>query len=263
LEGALPILKMRAPLALIFCALTLAATAQTSPTNELAPPRAGFNFPDRQTLTYSVDWRVFSAGTAIIRFEGDGTHEHISATASTSGAINMIFHVDDRFQSTFDRQKGCSSEFDKQTVEGRRQVNANLKLDYTQGRAFMDQKNVVNGQTKHEETGIGGCLTDLLTGIFYASSQPIDIGHSFILPIFDAQHVTPVNMKAEAREEIKTALGTFKTIRVHPTADAGVVKNRGDIWIWYTDDDRHLPVQMRARLFWGTITFRLTGNENK
>ena len=46
-------------------------------------------------------------------------------------------------------------------------------------------------------------------------------------------------------------------------ADAGVVKNRGNIWIWYTDDDKHVPVQMRARLFWGTITFRLAGNENK
>ena len=254
---------MRAPLALLFCALIAAASAQAPQVSELAPPRAGFSFPDRQTLTYSVDWRVFSAGIAVIHFEGDGPHEHISATASTSGAINMIFHVDDRFQSTFDRQKGCSSEFDKQTVEGRRQISANLKLDYEQGRAYMDQKNQVNGQTKHEESGLAGCVSDLLTGIFYASALPIEIGHSFVLPVFDAQHVIPVTMKVEAREEIKTTLGTFKTIRVHPTADAGVVKNRGDIWIWYTDDDRHLPVQMRARLFWGTITFRLTGNENK
>ena len=76
-------------------------------------------------------------------------------------------------------------------------------------------------------------------------------------------HNVPVTMKVEGREVIKTPLGTFKTIRVQPTADAGVVKNRGNIWIWYTDDDRHLPVQMRARLFWGTITFRLVGNENK
>jgi hypothetical protein len=74
-------------------------------------------------------------------------------------------------------------------------------------------------------------------------------------------HTVPVTMKVEGREEIKTTLGTFKTLRVQPTADAGVVKNRGNIWIWYTDDERHLPVQMRARLFWGTITFRLTGNE--
>jgi hypothetical protein len=52
-------------------------------------------------------------------------------------------------------------------------------------------------------------------------------------------------------------------VRVQPTADAGVVKNRGNIWIWYTDDERHIPVQMRARLFWGTITFQLTSIDQK
>jgi hypothetical protein len=72
-----------------------------------------------------------------------------------------------------------------------------------------------------------------------------------VIPVVDAMHIVPVTMKVEGREEIKTPLGTFKTLRVQPTAAAGVVKNRGNIWIWYTDDERHLPVQMRARLFLG------------
>ena len=257
---------MRPPTFLLFCALALGAFAQTPAgpaADELAPPRAGFSFPDQQTLTYAVDWRVFPAGIATIHFNSDGDREHISASAVTTGAINLLFHVDDRFQSLFDRQKGCSYEFNKQTVEGRRQVSATLRLDYGQSKAVLDQKNMVNGQTKHVQSPIHGCQTDLLSGIFYTASQPLVLGHNFVIPVFDAQHTIPVTMKVEAREEIKTTLGTFKTIRVQPTADAGVVKNRGDIWIWYTDDARHLPVQMRARLFWGTITFRLTGNEPK
>lgn len=265
---------MRAPHAALFCALTFAFSGQTpgqtpapalptSQSDQLALPRPGFSFPQKQTLTYAVDWRVFPAGTAVIHFQADGDRERISATADTIGAINLIFRVDDHFQSSFNRQTGCSNEFDKQTVEGRRQINATLRLDYGQSKAIYDQKNLVNGQTKHVESPLHGCITDLLSAIFYASSQPMELGHNFTIPIYDAQHTIPVNMKVEAREEIKTPLGTFKTLRVQPTADAGVVKNRGDIWIWYTDDDRHLPVQMRARLFWGTITFRLTGNENK
>jgi hypothetical protein len=70
-------------------------------------------------------------------------------------------------------------------------------------------------------------------------------------------------MKAEAREEIKTPSGTYQTIRVQPVAESGVVKNKGEIWIWYSDDARHIPVQMRARLFWGTLTMRLTSVESK
>ncbi len=274
----MPTLKMRAPTAAFFCALACLASGASptqlpaqspvaapagSPPNQLTPPQPGFSFPDKQTFTYAVDWRVFPAGIAVIHFQSQGDNEQISASAQTSGAINLIFHVDDRFQSMFDRQHGCSYQFNKQTVEGRRQIDATLRLDYAQSKAINDQKNLVNGQTRHVESPIHGCLTDLLTGIFYAASQPLQLGHNFVIPVFDAQHTIPVTMKVEAREEIKTPLGAFKTLRVQPTADAGVVKNRGDIWIWYTDDARHLPVQMRARLFWGTITFRLTGNENK
>ena len=260
-------MKTRLTLTAVLCVLALAAVAplpisgQQTPT--LPPPRPGYSFPLKQTLTYSVDWRVFPAGTAVLRFEADGDRENLTASADTIGAINLLFHVSDRFQSSFDRSKGCTYDFNKQTVEGRRQITSTLHLDYTKNRAFQDEKNLLTKQSKHVEAAAPACLTDLLTGVYYASSQPIALGHNFVIPVFDAMHVVPVTMKIEGREEIKTPLGSFHTLRVQPTADAGVVKNRGNIWIWYTDDERHLPVQMRARLFWGTITFRLIGNDNK
>lgn len=256
-------MKKRSVLIPCLLALLTAGPALPQQTLTLAAPKPGFSFPQKQTLTYLVDWRVFPAGTATLHFEADGNREKISATADTTGAINLLFHVSDKFQSTFDRTTGCSYEFDKQTVEGRRQINSTLKMDYAAGKSILDEKNMVTGQTKHVEKPIAGCLTDLLTGIYYAASQSLVVGKNFVVPVVDAMHTVPVTMKVESREEVKTPLGTFKTIRVQPTADAGVVKNRGDIWIWYTDDDRHLPVQMRARLFWGTITFRLSGNDPK
>lgn len=265
-----PAVRRRTILQTISCALSLVTLVQaqqappaTPQRPALTPPRAGFSFPQKQTLTYSVDWRVFSAGTAVLHFEAAGDREKLTANADTSGAINLLFHASDHFQSSFDRAKGCTYEFDKQTVEGRRQINSTLRIDYAQAKSILDEKNLVTGQTKHVEMPIPGCMTDLLTGLFYASSQPMEIGQNFVLPVVDAMHNVPVTMKIEAREVVKTPLGTFKTIRVQPTADAGVVKNRGNIWIWYTDDQQHLPVQMRARLFWGTITFRLVGNDNK
>jgi hypothetical protein len=255
--------KTRTTVANLLCAVALAAVVHGQRVAPLTPPRAGYSFPQKQTLIYTVDWRVFPAGTAVLHFDATGDRERITANADTIGAINLLFHVGDRFQSTFDRVKGCTYEFDKQTVEGHRQINSTLKLDYGQGKSILDEKNLVTGQSKHVETAIPGCLSDLLTGVYYASSQPMEVGKTFVIPVVDALHSVPVTMKVEGREEIKTTLGAFKTLRVQPTAAAGVVKNRGNIWIWYTDDERHLPVQMRARLFWGTITFRLIGNENK
>ena len=87
--------------------------------------------------------------SSILRQAGD--RERITASADTSGAINMIFHVADNFQSDFDREKGCTYDFNKQTVEGRRQINSTLRLDYAGSKSILDEKNQVTGQTKHVE----------------------------------------------------------------------------------------------------------------
>lgn len=229
----------------------------------LRPPRPGYSFPQKQTLTYAVDWRVFPAGTTVLHLEADGDTERVTATADSIGAVNLLYRVSDRFQSSFNRQTGCSEQFSKQLIEGRRRVNSDLKFDYPQGKAMLSDKNFVSGISRHEQAPIPPCVTDLLSAIFYGASQYLQVGQSFEMPVSDAMKTVPVTMKVEGREEIITPAGTFQTLRVQPTAAAGVVKNRGDIWIWYTDDQRHMPVQMRARLFWGTITFRLTKVEQK
>ncbi|MGC2163904.1 MAG: DUF3108 domain-containing protein [Silvibacterium sp.] len=229
----------------------------------LRAPQAGFTFPARQTLSYTVDWRVFPAGVVSFHQEADGNMQRVSVTADTVGAVNLLFRVTDRFQSSFNRETGCSEGFSKQLIEGRRQVNSDLKFDYAGNKAILTEKNLISGIKKHRETSIPSCVTDSLSAIFYAASQPLEIGQSFEVPLADASRTVKVTMKVEGHEAVTTPAGTFQTLRVEPTADAGVVKNRGNIWIWYSDDARHIPVQMRARLFWGTITFRLTSIEPK
>jgi hypothetical protein len=235
------------------------AVAQSLP--PLLPPAPGFSFPAKQTLTYSVDWRVFPAGTATFRLEQVGNLEHIVATGESIGAVNLLFRVNDRFETFLNRTTGCSVSFAKQLQEGRRQITSTLRFSDT--KQVLEEKNLVTGTTKHQESPIPPCVTDLMSAIFYGGSQPLQPGGSFQMPLADAMRVVNVTMKAEAKEQIVTLAGTFPTIRVQPIADAGVVKNRGNIWIWYTDDERHLPVQMRARLFWGTLTMKLVSMSSK
>lgn len=250
---------------MLTCGLALAPLLAEMPRSEppLRAPQSSFNFPAKQTLDYAVDWRVFPAGAVTFHLEADGNMQRVSVVADTLGAVNLLFRVSDRFQSSFNRQTGCSEGFSKQLIEGRRQVNSDLKFFHTQNKALFTEKNLVSGIRKEKQVDIPPCVTDSLSAIFYAASQPMTVGESFQFPLADAMRTVPVTMKVEGRDEIKTPAGTFQTLRVEPTADAGVVKNRGNIWIWYSDDDRHLPVQMRARLFWGTITFRLTSIDPK
>ncbi len=249
-------------LPVLFCGLLLSGAAFCQQLPSLPAPQQQY-LPQHQTLSYGVDWRVFPAGTATFHIDSEGTTQRINANGDSIGAVSLLFKVVDRFQSSFDRRTGCSQNFAKQLIEGRRQIVSTLQFQYGARKQVLDEKNVVKGTNRHQESPIPGCVSDLMSAIFIAGAQPLEVGQSFSLPIADSMRVVPVTFKSEAHEEIKTIAGTFQTIRVEPTADAGVVKNRGNIWIWYSDDNRHLPVQMRARLFWGTITMRLTSVEQK
>ncbi len=237
--------------------------APQRPIPVLAAPQGGFVWPQHETLTFSVDWRVFTAGTAVFHLDANGGQEKISATADSIGAVNMLFPVVDRFQSGFDTKTGCSSGFNKQTQEGRRKFASELSFDYAHGRQSEYARNLVKGTATRKDANIPACVTDALSAIFYTQSQPLAVGQTVEFPLADAMRTVTVGMKVEGREDIKTPAGTFATVRVQATADEGIVKNRGHIWIWYTDDPRHLPVQMQARLFWGTITFHLQSIEMK
>ncbi len=239
------------------------AAAQPVVIPTLKAPGPGFPFPARQTLTFAVDWRVFTAGTAVFHLEQQGTQEKITATADTVGGVTMLFPVIDRYQSGFDTKTGCSTGLSKQIHEGRRKVSSDLTFDYGEGKQHQLEKNLVKGTQKEQTAAIPACVTDSLSGIFYAATQPMTVGQSFGFPLADAMRTVTVVMKVESKEEIKTPAGTFQTIRVQPTAEEGVVRNRGTIHVWYTDDPRHMPVQIQARLFWGTITFHLQSYEAK
>ena len=229
----------------------------------LQPPIPGYVFPAKQTLTFTVDWRVFTGGTAVFHLEQQGDQMRVTATADTAGAVNMLFPVVDRFQSSMNAKTGCSYGFSKQIQEGRRKIASDLTFDAAAGKQTELVRNLAKGTQVTQSSSIPACVTDSLSGIFYAASQRLTVGQDLGFPLGDAMRTVTVTLKVEAHEEIKTPAGTFQTIRVQPTASDGVVKNRGNIWIWYTDDARHMPVQIRARLFWGTITFHLQSVEAK
>jgi hypothetical protein len=233
------------------------AQAQIGPESHIRPTPTNFQFPNGQTLHYTAEWRLWTAGTVSLKMEAVGTEQKVTGTADSTGFVALLYKVADRFESYFDQKTFCSSRLTKHTEEGRHQRDTQIRFDYLRRKAVLDEKNLKAGTTKHTEEDIPGCVTDVLSGIYYVGSLPLEPGRTYVFPLNDGGQTVDVRAHVEAREEIKTEAGTFKTIRVQPESETGVLKSRGKVWVWYTDDAAHIPVQMRARLFWGTLTFRL------
>lgn len=232
--------------------------AKISSGSRVQPLRPGFQFPYGQNLSFVGEWRFFTAGTATVRVERAGAQNHVTVTADASGVVALLYRVQDRFESYFDGKTLCSTKLIKHVDEGSHRRDTVITYDYARGKSVLDEHNLKTNQQKKVENDIPACVTDVVSGILYVASLPLQPGGVYIFPVNDGGNTVTVQASVEGKEQIKTPAGTFQTIRVGSEGNSAVLKNRGRMWIWYTDDDRHLPVQMRAKLFWGTLTLYLT-----
>jgi hypothetical protein len=97
----------------------------------------------------------------------------------------------------------------------------------------------------------------MLSSVYYVASLPLLAGKTYNFPINDGGTTQTVLVHVEARERVKTPAGIFNAIRVHPETASGVLRDKGKIWVWYSDDAARVPVQMRTRMSWGTLTLSL------
>lgn len=254
-------------LIMLLVALTLAAqrndgspapTAGGSAVQIQAPP-ANYAFPYNETYVYSADWRIWTGGTVALTMIPGA----VSATANSTGFVSMLYPVHDQFQSTFDPKTFCSQSIRKHTEEGYHARDTMITFDYAQKKSILDESNLKKKESKRVENDIPGCVTDVLTAIYYAGSLPLQNDGVYRFPINDGNKTVDVELKVEARETVKVPAGTFKTIRVSPASTARGLNSRGKLWLWYSDDSRRIPVQMRGRFLWGTITFQLQRIERR
>jgi len=237
--------------------------AQTAPATisaaSVRAPEPGHHWPDSETYHYEAEWRLWTAGLATLRLQtGPKGEKQVSGTAVSTGFVSLLYTVRDRFESAFDAKSFCSSHILKYTEEGFRKRETDIRFDYARSKAVLDEKNLKSNESKHVENDIPPCVTDVLSGIYYLGSLPLQTGSVYTFPLNDGGKTQTVEAAAEAREPVKVPAGTFRAVRVQLLASpASAQRKPGKVWLWYSDDAARIPVQMRARMFWGTLTLRL------
>jgi hypothetical protein len=233
----------------------LMATIGAAPV-QIVPPRPNYVFPDGRSYVYSAEWHLITAGTGVVRMDTAGNVRKVTATAESLGAVNVIFPVNDRFESRFDPRTFCSLSIFKHSEEGNHKRETSINFDYTHKKSTLDEKNLKTGETKHVENDLAGCATDVITGFYYLQSLPLQLGASYEFPISDGK-TTIIHASVDKREQIKVPAGNFPAIMVTAEATSGPLQSKGKVWVWYSEDPSHTPVQMRVKLGWGTLLFRL------
>ena len=247
----IPHSRLVSALLLLLLLITPAAGNAQNPREPFAPG---------ETLTFDVMWTVFRAGevTATLATGGEGTHDayEVTATARSQGFVPLLFYVDNVFRATSSPQTLCSEGIVKKVNEGRRHKDTKIAFDYDRKLALLDERdlNQPEAPPKHAEFDIPPCVEDVVTAFYYLRRQHMEIGHTIELPVNDGSKTQRVVVEVQAREKVQTPMGTFDALRVEPKVFGGLLKRKGRMLIWFSADERHLPLRIKAMIAVGSIT---------
>jgi hypothetical protein len=209
-------------------------------------------------LTFNIEWRLIEAGTAIV----ESQKQHLQLKLESAGMVSTLFKVHDLYTVNYD-DPFCATSTSMDSFEGKR--HHETTVTYAQNHATYLERDVLKEVVLHSgQIGVPGCVQDTMTAFMKMRTLNVPPGQSAQIPMSDGRKSAAVKVEAQEREEVKTPAGTFKTIRYEANMLNGVIYSRkGRAFVWMTDDERHLPVQIRLRMQFpiGTVTLQLAKEE--
>ena len=225
------------------------------------PPPSVQAFLPGEKLTYEISWsNVVTAGTAVLEVKGEKLQNgqpglRFIAASHSVGVVDAVYPVNDRVESLFDPRIMQTLSFNLSESHGKRKRRRSLTFDHP-SRTVVSRLNNDPPKT----LTIPDPVQDALSSLFYLRTQDdFTIGKTHVINVHDSGKNWAVEVHTLAREKIKTPAGVFDTIKVKTFPKyEGVFMNKGDIFIWLTDDSRKIPVLMKSTIAIGSIMSTLT-----
>jgi len=217
--------------------------------------------PSTEKLTYSVEWRLIRAGTVVVETKKDWGRLKLES----AGLVSKLFKIDDVYAINYD-DPYCATVAVLDAIEGKRHRETRIQYDRAQNHAYYTERDVpTNAIVRNADVAVPACVHDVVGAFLTLRGMTLDPGRSLELPVSDGRRFAQVKMEPQEREEIKTPMGSFKTIRFEAGLLNGAIYTRtGRVFLWLTDDPRHLPVQIQVKMGFpvGTVTLGLEKEEH-
>ena len=95
--------------------------------------------------------------------------------------------------------------------------------------------------------------------LYFVRTTPLEVGKAYRFENYFMNDKNPLLIRVLKTEEMELPDGTKANCFVlNPVIDdRGMFADRAEARLWITDDARRIPVQIRSKLAFGTVTLRL------
>ncbi|OQW46124.1 MAG: hypothetical protein A4C66_06775 [Nitrospira sp. HN-bin3] len=241
------------PAAIGVVLLTLMAPLGTTAAEGLGETTRPFTVGER--LTYEVSWFNLTAVIAVMEVapaEGNGDTSvtaKLIGTARSTPIITKFFPVDNRVESVLDLDTLTPEHLTFRRREGKK--NEDIEYTFHQKEGAVT---AVRGGTT-ESLSIPTGTHDIISCLYYTRAVlPPKPGASLKMNVYHDKKNRPVEVRVEGIETLEGSWGRVETVRTRVIMPFhGLFMNKGDIHVWVTNDERKIPVRMKAKVVLGAI----------
>jgi hypothetical protein len=231
----------------------LQASSNSAPPKRATTPLSAYPFAVGEKLSYSAKLGMLTLGSGTLEVAAIDTVRGVESFRFRFRlqGKTMFYSLDDVLESWTGTSDLSSRRFVQDFIE-------NDKATKRQYEIFPDS----GFFREHGRDNTSATPTQPLDDaafFYFVRMTPLEVGKKYTYERYFRKDKNPVIIQVLKREKMDLPDGSkVQCLVLHPTIDTkGIFSKRSETLIWLTDDSRRLPVQIRTKFPFGTITLRL------
>lgn len=230
------------------------ATAAQPSVLAAAAKRAKVPFGAGERMEYDVKFGALRVGNA---------HMEVVALDNLRGRLawhtafwvqggTFLYRVNDVYESWMDAETLSSLRFVQELEEGGKDTERRFEI-YPERAIFVQ----TSKKPPKEEASVKQPLDDG-SFLYFIRTIPLVLGETYDFDRYFRPDRNPVRIRVVRRERIQVPAGTFDAIVLQPVIKTkGIFSENGHAEIWLSDDDRHIMLQLKSKLSFGSLNLYL------
>ncbi len=225
----------------------------STPPARPSPAVEEYPFAVGETLTYSAKLGLLTLGSGTLQVAGIESVRGVETfrLRFRLKGKTVFYSLDDVLESWVATEDFSSHRFVQDFVENDKAKHRTFEIFPDSG--FYREKGRDTTFSSPSEP------LDDAAFFYFVRITPLEVGKKYVFDRYFRKEKNPVTIEVVKREKMELPDGTeVQCLVLHPVIDTkGMFSKRSDTRIWLTDDERRLPVQIRSKFPFGTITLRL------
>lgn len=227
-------------------AIVVALTTPSELTRQVPVP---FSIGER--LEYDVKFGFLKVGSGRMEVLGmepvrgrDAWHTSFTVKGGT-----FFYKVDDRMESWIDIETFASLRYVQELHEGKRDRERRFEI-YPDRLVYTENDGPEQPTTRDP--------LDDASFLYFIRTVPLSVGQTYDFPRYFKPDRNPVRVRVLRKESVKVPAGRFDAVVIQPIIKAkGIFSEDGRAEIWLSDDDRHMMLQLKSNLSFGSLNLYL------